>query len=113
MQNSARSHSTRNDAAGGSASGAMVMAVSMRKSFWLVPASARRSKPRRSAAARNMARWGAAPTGCDDTSDTLTSSRGTPAKRSPKSSVTSTATPPRPTSDAARGSSDPTARRLG
>ncbi|MND01752.1 hypothetical protein D3C83_208620 [compost metagenome] len=42
MQNSATSHSTRNDAAGGSASGAMVMAVSIRKSFWLVPASAAR-----------------------------------------------------------------------
>ncbi len=72
MQNSATSHSTRNDAAGGSASGAMVMAVSIRKSFWLVPPSAARANPRRSAAARNMARWGATPTGCDDTSDTLT-----------------------------------------
>ena len=77
----------------------MVIAVSIRKSFWLVPDRSVREYPMRSAASMNIARCGTAPIGCEETRETLTESSAIPAKSSWKSEAMSTATPPRPESD--------------
>ena len=93
------------EAAGGSTPGAMVTAVSMRKSFWLVPASLSRATPRSRALAKYMDCTEMLQMGWQVTSETLTSSMGIPSKRMPMSRMLSMETPPRPTSAPASGSS--------
>ena len=66
------SHSSRNAPAGGNARGAVVTAVSMRKSFWLVPARQSGASPRRRAIAAYIARSTIAMPGLQVTSETLT-----------------------------------------
>jgi hypothetical protein len=73
-------------------------------SFWIVPESLRRSKPRSSATTRYIAKRIQA----DGliVIETLICSRSIPRNRSCMSSTLSTATPSRPTSPSLRGSSE-------
>ena len=76
---------------------------SLRMSFWVVPSSAARGTPRRSAAAMYIAQIGAA--GELIVIDVLTRSRGSPSRSTSMSASELTATPHVPNSPSASGSS--------
>ena len=92
------------DASGGRTPGATVMAVSMRKSFWLVPVRASRGMPRAFAFAKYMNLTVMLQMGWHVTREVLTLSMGMPSKRARMSSIVSMETPPLPASARASGS---------
>jgi hypothetical protein len=98
VQNSMASQLSRKETWGGVTAGAIVTAVSSRKSFWLVPASLLSGTPRAPALAKYMDWTEMLQMGWQVTSETLTSSMGMPSKRICMSSMESIETPPRPTS---------------